>query len=90
VRPGQGVARPPLHAPAGDPVSLSIEVRRLRGRRVRKVLLRAFPDGHGGNAYNPLILFDDGSALAFSVTELEHGDGYGVTPIVVPAPRGGP
>lgn len=51
---------------------------KLLGRRIRGVFLRPFPDGRGGEAYNPSLLLDDGARLTFSVQETESGE-YGVT-----------
>jgi len=56
------------------------------GKTVAKVELNTWRDQYGAH-HDPVIVFTDGSMLAFGVSETESGDGYGVQPIYVPANR---
>lgn len=56
--------------------------RDLKGKRVQRALLNPFPDGRGGVAYSPSILFEDGTILNFAVSETDVGE-YGVDPIII-------
>jgi hypothetical protein len=51
-----------------------------KGKVVDRVDWRPFDDGRGGIAHDPLIIFTDGSALAFMTQETDVGD-YGVLPV---------
>ena len=55
--------------------------RRLIGRTIKRVALNPFLTCNAGNprerTTDPVLVLDDGSALAFSVTETETGE-YGV------------
>jgi hypothetical protein len=55
--------------------------RRVIGRRIVDVELRAFPNGKGGQTFNPQIILDNGRALRFIVEETEVGE-YGVRPVL--------
>lgn len=54
----------------------------LKGKRIKKACLNPWPDGRGGKAYSPHIVFEDGTILRFVVQETETGE-YGVEPIIV-------
>lgn len=56
-------------------------MRKLVGRRIVRVVPRAFLVGRGNEwSYRPIFVLDDGSEVAFSVAETESGDDYGVVP----------
>lgn len=57
------------------------EARQLAGKIVKCVKLRPFSDGRDGTAYNPHIIFTDGTTLAFDVMETESLE-YGLVLIV--------
>lgn len=63
-------------------MTLSAQLSKLTGRKIRSIKLRPFPDGNGGLAYNPVILLDNGTRLVFIVQETEAGE-YGVKPMVI-------
>jgi hypothetical protein len=59
--------------------------RALRGKRVKSVRLHPFAPSNGGPAAtDPVIVFTDGSSLAFGVDETEMGE-YGVSLCYRPA-----
>lgn len=73
-------------------MSLSGDLRRLRGRRLVAVRLRPFDDGRGGRTYDPVFEFEGGVTVTFVVGETEYGCEYGVEPVVAglpPAPGRG-
>jgi hypothetical protein len=45
--------------------------RRLVGRTIRRVVLRAYRDGRGGWAAHPYFVLDDGSRLVLQARETE-------------------
>ncbi len=51
-------------------------MRRLVGRTIVKIKPRAFRDGRGKWAYDPVVVLDDGTAFTFLVQETEAD--YGV------------
>lgn len=62
-------------------------MRLLIGKRVKKIILRPFRTGIAtkecaGISFDPIIIFDDGTELVFSVDETNDGSGYGITPII--------
>jgi len=56
--------------------------RYLVGRRIVGVELRPFDSGHKGSrrwTFAPVFILDDGSRVAFSVDETDHGSEYGIS-----------
>lgn len=53
----------------------------LRGRKVKRALLNPHSDGRGGVAYDPAIVFEDGTLVRFVVQETDTGE-YGIEPVV--------
>jgi hypothetical protein len=49
----------------------------LVGRTITAVDLNPFPDGRGGNAFDPVFTLDDGSKVSFETTETE-SQTYGI------------
>jgi hypothetical protein len=45
----------------------------LKGKTIKRVRMRAFRDGRGGWAYDPIIEFTDGSNITFNVQESDVG-----------------
>jgi hypothetical protein len=58
--------------------------KKLVGRTITAVTLRAYTDGRGGRTAQPLIHLDDGSVLLFTLHETESLD-TGIDFLLVPA-----
>jgi len=54
----------------------------IQGKTIKSVKMNAFNDGRMGEAFAPVITFEDGSKLLFLVQETE--DEYGVNLIYTP------
>ena len=50
---------------------------KLKGQVIKRVVLNPFPDGKGGTATNPVVIFESYSALRFNTQETDVGD-YGI------------
>jgi len=56
--------------------------RYLVGKRIVGVELRPFDSGHKGSrrwTFDPVFILDDGSRVAFSVDETDHGSECGIS-----------
>jgi hypothetical protein len=63
-------------------MSLSSDLRALRGKRLVRVTLRPFDDGLGQRTYDPVFEFEGGATVRFVVHETDYGCEYGVDPVV--------
>ncbi len=81
---GRKAAEPGPVDPLSNPEALCSL---LPGKVVARFELRPFDDGRGGTAYDPLLVFMDGSSLAFTTSETDVGE-YGSDPCYSGPPAG--
>jgi len=55
--------------------------KKLVGKTIKKIELNEFNDGRGSVAFDPTIIFEDGTEICFSVQETD--DDYGVYFILI-------